>query len=97
MVATGYPWNIGITSEVIDLMDEHSICDDMSSSPYLMESGTGGLINKDPLVCGGFSKNGSFLNECFLLGKNQTITLTYKRYLASSILVNDQVSLPSST
>ena len=90
MVITGYPHENGIHSEVVDLINEDSICEDLTNAPYQMNVGTGGLVNSKPLVCGG-SYNGD-LNKCFILGENKTIYMAHERNHLSSIVINDKVS-----
>ena len=91
MVITGYPYENGIHSEVIDLIDGDSICEDLANAPYQMNVGTGGLVNSKPLVCGG-SYSGH-LNKCFILGENKTINMAHERNHPSSVVINNKVSL----
>ena len=77
-----------IENEVIDLLDENSVCDDLLESPYGTRAAIGGLINGiDPIVCGGYGN----ANECFIIGTNEQIQLNHARGDGSGIVVNNKV------
>ena len=84
-------YNDGLKSEIIDLENENSVCEDLSNAPYVMSLGTGGFVNGHPLICGGFDGNKQ-LNICFVLGQNDILTLEYARSIAASIAFNNKVS-----
>ena len=69
MVATGWPYENGKHSEVIDLLDPDAICDPLPDYPIQVQRAIGGLIHdRLPIVCGGW--NGTFGNagynmECY--------------------------------
>ena len=98
LVTTGSYMNSyenGLHSEIIDIDTEHVECDELPNSVYQVAGAAGGLVSGQPMICGGFNKNpltgGS--NKCFILGKNQPITMEHKRsYPASISITKDNVS-----
>ena len=71
--------------EVIDLYNDNSICenldDDSIDSGY---TGTGGLVNKQPLFC---------VNKyCYGLGQSNKVEMNVQRDYSSSIVIGDKVS-----
>ena len=92
LVVTGFPYENGSHAEVIDLENEDSICQELSNAPYEMDGGTGGFLQNEVLICGGFSDNHP-LNKCWMLNQNRTISMKYERRWASSIVINNKVSM----
>ena len=82
-------------SEVINLSDSNSICEDLGDSPLKIAGGTGGLLDgKFPVICGGEmtledSYNTVSVDDCFVLAiPYLTAKLSVERYLAASFMVN---------
>ena len=97
LVVTGWPYENGIHSEVIDLEHEGSTCQDLANAPYDMIDGTGGLVQNEVMICGGYRNyyNGSgqaYFNKCWMFGQDKNISMEYERQHASSIVLNDRVS-----
>ena len=90
LVIGGYPFANGLYSEVIDINDANAVCSRLSDPPYSFRQGTGGLINGNPIACGGWSNH--YYDSCFVLGSSTTITMTRKRDGVSSIVYGDKVS-----
>ena len=84
-------YNDGLKSEIIDLENENLVCEDLSNAPYVISYGTGGFVNNNPVICGGFDGSKQ-LNICFVLGQNDILTLEYARSVAASIVFNNKVS-----
>ena len=73
LVATGDPTWTCIKTEVIDLMDDNSVCESLPDFPIEMASGFGGLLQGNmPVFCGGFNPNieGYAVTDCYTLDKN---------------------------
>ena len=93
LVTTGLPFENGRHSEVIDIFNEDTICDDLQNSPYNNKGAVGGLIHENiPLVCGGWNGNNVKYNQCYDLVQNTLITMNKIRFYSSSIVVNNKVS-----
>ena len=94
----GSQWSEGhpLTSEVIDLSDENSICQGLPDAPYPAYRSTGGLVGMEnlPLVCGLHINSAGNLNghKCFILGKESwdTFNTINSRTGSSSIVINKQ-------
>ena len=96
LVTTGLPFENGRHSEVIDIFNEDTICDDLQNSPYNNKGAVGGLIHENiPLVCGGWNGNNVKYNQCYDLVQNTLITMNKIRFYSSSIVVNNKVSTKS--
>ena len=85
-------YNDGLKSEIIDLENANLVCEDLSNAPYVMSLGTGGFVNGNPVICGGFDGNKQ-LDICFVLGQNDILELEYARSIASSIVFDNKVSI----
>ena len=84
LVATGWPFENGITTEIIDLNNPRFSCHDLPPFPYKVAEGVGGLIaNASPTICGGntFIRNSyRITNDCFLIERKQwkkTVSLIF--------------------
>ena len=90
IVATGYPSDSGVKTEVVDLSDPSKSCllEDVSYRYY----STGGLLGTTPVICGGEKYDGGWYNfdECLLYGLNHVITMNSKRSAHSSITLSDE-------
>ena len=97
LVVTGYPYENGIHSEVIDLEHEDLTCQELANAPYQMDDGTGGFVQNDVMICGGYDGNDHppdypILNKCWILGQNKSISMEYERDRPSGTVINDRVS-----
>ena len=57
MYVTGQPYADGQSAEIVDMKDESLTCDDLPNYPIQQARTMGALMNKQPLICGGFYKN----------------------------------------
>ena len=80
----------GLHSEVIDIDQENVECHELANSDYPVEGAAGGLVNGQPMICGGFYESpltgGS--NKCFIPGENQLISMGHKRSYPASISIS---------
>ena len=94
LVVTGRPYSSGINSEIISFRTD---IDTYSDSPHGLYGGTGGVVNNRALICGGYVNiSGAKRNKCLFLGKSGWIEFTdmiHERAYASSIVINDKVSI----
>ena len=85
----------GLHSEVVDIDNEDTECDELANSAYPVEGAAGGLVGRKPMICGGFNENPSTgaSKQCFVLGENMSITMEQERSYPSSISISkDEVS-----
>ena len=88
MVATGYP--NGQKTEVFDFRNPNRICQLLSDTSTRWGS-FGGLIQKQPIICGGFDGR-NVLKDCFLIGKpNKKIQMLEKRGDAASVVLEASI------
>ena len=90
MVATGYP--NGQKTEVFDFRNPNRKCQLLSEFPTQWGS-FGGLIEKQPIICGGFDGR-NVLQDCFLIGKkpnNKKIKMLEKRGDAASVVLETSI------
>ena len=67
LVTTGYPYENGQKSEIIDLLNPGSVCEDLPDFPIQVGAASGGLLlNNQPLICGGLSSN--YELQCYIVG-----------------------------
>ena len=92
LVTTGHPYVNGTHSEVINVNDHLSICEDFSDTPYPIQNGAGGLVNNKILVCGGKNLERRYIDTCFVLIQNKTIAMQSERRHPSSFTYNEKVS-----
>ena len=92
LVTTGHPYVNGTHSEVINLNDHLSICEDFTDAQYPMQNGAGGLVNNKILVCGGKNLERRYIDKCFVLRTSKTITMQSERRYPSSFTYNEKVS-----
>ncbi len=89
-MTTGYPSQDSVRSEVIDLENPDSNCEDYL--PYPISSGTygavGGLLYGDtPFICGGDTGQGS---NCYFLGNSEVqATLAADRYKTAGLVMDE--------
>ena len=92
MIATGYPLDNGIKSEIVDVEDSNFSCTNIERFPIKLSGATGGLMNgKTPFICGGMAfinGEGGYSNDCHQLteagswAKDQKASLTTERAYA---------------
>ena len=88
LVVTGYPWDNGRRTEIIDLEDSSFTCSKVNQFPIKLYGSTGGLVGSTPFVCGGLYS--SYSNACYTLQENgawkqdRTASLNTARYYAAS-------------
>ena len=97
MVITGTPYENGMHSQVLDLVGENISCQELNNAPYGLHGGTGGFVQNEVLVCGGYISD-EYFDNCWILNKeesfnNMFIPMNYPRYGTASIVINDKVSL----
>ena len=84
-------------SQVLDLVGENISCQELNNAPYGLHGGTGGFVQNEVLVCGGYISD-EYFDNCWILNKeesfnNMFIPMNYPRYGTASIVINDKVSL----
>ena len=93
LVTTGYPYGNGTHSEIINLNNDLSICEDIADAPYPMYGGAGGLVNNKLLICGGKNKEHEHIDNCFVLGQNITFGMKYgRKYPSSFTYISDSLN-----
>ena len=79
------------TSEIIDLtIKGGNKCENWPKFPISVSEATGGLIENNVLICGGY--DGRYIDECYSLSNKKATFVTYmsvKRTDAASVVVND--------
>ena len=98
LVTTGSYMNLyenGLHSEVIEIDNEDTECDELVNSAYPVQGAAGGLVSGKPMICGGFNESPltGASKQCFVLGENQSISMEHERsYPASISISKDKVS-----
>ena len=89
LVTTGNPIGNGQKIEIIDLDNFHFQCELMADS--LGRGGSvGGLIDNQPLICGGNSNSNEFENGIILGHHNKKVqTIEPNRAYASSVVLDN--------
>ena len=90
MVA-GYGGN-GKFSEVISIGNVDITCQNFPDGPPDRSGASGGFVQKEVLICGGFHHSGKYFDDCWILGQNKTIKMVHQRGYSPSIVINDKVS-----
>ena len=91
LITTGHPYENGTYSEIINLNDDLSMCEDFPNTPYPIQNGAGGLINDKILICGGKNLERRHIDTCFVLRQNKTIKMQLERRYPSSFTFNEKV------
>ena len=90
LIATGNPYEIGHSIEVIDLQNSDLNCDDLPNTPDRSDS-VGGLLEDQALICGGVFNNQA-LQDCFVIGQpEKKIELLEKRAYAASVVIDTNI------
>ena len=100
MIATGFPYDDGRNTEIVDVVDSNFNCTFTEEFPIELAAATGGLMaGQTPFICGGEGK--TYSNECYQLtqagswAKDQRATLTTGRSHAGfgSVVLNNNLVL----
>ena len=77
MVTSGFPWDNGIHSEVIDIANPDVECQPLPDIPMKLAVPFGGLLMENqPTICGGNSDcSEQYCSQtfCYVIGKNETV------------------------
>ena len=89
LVATGWPTDNGVKTEILDLSDPTKSCllDDIS----VRGASAGGLLGTTPVICGGYDGSINDLSECLFYGTSQVISMNFKRRSHSSVAINSSM------
>ena len=103
MIATGFPPDDGINSEIVDVENSNFSCTNIEQFPIKLLGATGGLMNgQKTFICGGTYHGTTYPNDCFQLtefgswAKDQTTpTLTSPRAWAGygTVVLNNNLVL----
>ena len=86
MITTGYPYDNGVYSEVIDVNNSNVTCEtSLPDFPLEIAYATGGLLMGRPLICGGESNN----SRCYFLDNLDFIDLSQPRIGSDGIVLNE--------
>ena len=92
LVATGWPFESGITTEIPDLNNPQFSCHGFPPFPYKVAAGGGGFIaNASPIICGGnvfIGNSYKITNDCFLIERKQ-----WKRTISMRIPLESMASI----
>ena len=101
LIATGweYPDPLGKNTEIIDLEDSTFSCTKVQPFPVRLYGATGGLVNGQPFLCGGYDKtNEHYSKDCYTLtnsgswAKDDTAALnTARRYVYGSVVLQNNL------
>ena len=67
LVLTGKPFENGIKTEVIDLLDPNNHCTTIDFPNPIVSANAGLLGTKLPMVCGGQHQNNYLQSQCYIL------------------------------
>ena len=105
LIATGYPYDDGRNTEIVDVEDSNFRCTKVEQFPIKLTGATCGLMNgQKPFICGGegfnngrwtYSKYCYQLTEAGSWAKDQGATLNTARYRAGygSVILNNNLIL----
>ena len=100
LIATGWPFENGLITEIVDLNNPQFSCRGLPPFPYQVAAGAGGLIAQDlPMVCGGntyIHHTYRLTHDCFVLEDKRwkrTITLKFPLEGMSSTIWKNQLLL----
>ena len=85
-------------SEVVDLQKNSSYCRSLSDYPLQAQYASGGILNGQPLICGGIvglKESNSATKECYVYNATSLTwslfaNMNHKRYGASGITLDDK-------
>ena len=86
LITTGYPYDNGVFSEVIDVNNSNVTCEtSLPDFPLGIAYATGGLLMGRPLICGGESN----YSRCYFLDNLDFIDLSQPRIGSDGIVLNE--------
>ena len=85
-------------SEVVDIRENSSYCRSLPDYPLQAQHASGGILNGQPLICGGIvalEESNNATNECYVYNANSLdwvlfANMTHKRYGACGITLDDK-------
>ena len=82
-------------SEVVDIRENSSYCRSLPHYPLQAQYASGGILNGQPLICGGIVGLGDASNECYVYNATSLTwalfaNMTHKRYGASGVTLDDK-------
>ena len=91
LVSTGYAWNSGTETEVIDSENSNVTCKDLEDFPMELEYGVGANLASMPIICGGlhYEMRSTSSDKCFIYkegGWQHFVTLINGRQYAAGIV-----------
>ena len=83
LVSTGYPGSSAKKTEVINLLDDFSKCQDVGDFPLTIGEAVGSYLGSFPVICGGYDGSDDSLNQCHQLksGVWQPFATLGQRYI----------------
>ena len=99
LLTTGYRGSTDIHytkySEVIDLQNEDSKCNDLQDYALLLNGAYGGLFHDSlPIICGGSTVNLTVSDECYILGQQEPLVkMSQARSFGSAVMLNSSAML----
>ena len=84
-------------SEVVDIRENSSYCRSLPDYPLQAQYASGGILNGQPLICGGIvgsEESNNAINECYVYNATRLTwalfaNMTHKRYGASGITLDN--------
>ena len=85
-------------SEVVDIRENSSYCRSLPDYPLQVQYASGGILNGQPLICGGtvgLEESNSETDECYVYNATSLswalfANMTHKRYGASGVTLDDK-------
>ena len=94
MITTGWPYSNGAHTEVLDLLNPTSNCAPGLEFPVEIQGATGGLVDKTPIICGGWNGTfGTFEERCFVMNSDSfhTFPLLKERWYSSCVTIDNEL------
>ena len=100
LVATGIPYDDGTNTEIIDVgINSNYSCPKVQPFPVQLYGATGGLVNGQPFLCGGYDKtNEHYSKDCYTLtnsgswAKDDTAALnTTRGFVYGSVVLQNNL------
>jgi hypothetical protein len=85
-------------SEVVDIRENSSYCRSLPDYPLQAQYASGGILNGQPLICGGMvglEENNNAINECYVYNATSLTwslfaSMNHKRYGASGVTLDNK-------
>ena len=82
-------------SEVVDIRKNSSYCISLPDYPLQVLHASGGILNGQPLICGGVEESNTATNECYAYNATSLTwalfaNMTHKRYGASGVALDNK-------